>query len=679
MLQLAPGRRVLQFASPAFDAAVWEIFGSLASGATLVLADREDLLPGERLCRTIERQKIDTVTLPPSVVAMLGSPELPTLRTLVVAGEACGAALASQWSVGRRLINAYGPTEATICATAYVCGQGKQPAPPLGEPLPHVEWLVLDSHLRPVATNQPGELCLAGPGLAQGYLNRPELNAEKFVRHPLVRYQDGRLYRTGDLVRRRGDGQLEFLGRIDRQVKIRGVRIEPDEVTAAIERHPAVQAAATIAVNEGGTVRLDAFAIPRADSPLSPADLRAWLHARIPAAMIPSSLKLVDRWPLSPNGKLDEQALLSLAAAKPSQERSQRQPASCSPAKLEGSQRWVADLFGQVLRVPRVGGSDDFFELGGDSLQATELLIGIEKQFGRRLSLSQFLAHSTVARLAHMLDNRERALPSTIVPLAGNASAMGFVRSPADTGGWCPWFFVHPAGGSAACYRNLARAIGYGRPCFGIESPALAGNEPPLATIEAMADRYLAEMLEMQPSGPYLLAGWSLGGLVAYEMVHRLRKAGRAVPALVLIDSGVLYSFELLRQFVPTDDVPAFLWKAADRERMYARLRRHEGRRLLPDMPDERLARLMFDTFWANVEAAYHYSPPDNDGPLTLVVGADARGKRHPYREWRRRCATIDVHELPARHLDLLEPPCVGQVAGILRSSAKAAFSEIMV
>ncbi|HVA44763.1 MAG TPA: amino acid adenylation domain-containing protein [Pirellulales bacterium] len=656
LLRLRPGRRVLQFASLAFDAAVWEIFGTLTSGASLVLADAAELLPGEQLRRTIDEHRIDTLTLPPSVLSMLGPPDLPSLTTLVVAGEACGAALASQWSVGRRLINAYGPTEATVCATACECPRGDQPAPPLGDPLPGVELLVLDRQLRPVAKGDAGELCIAGPGLARGYLNRPELTAEKFIQHPLVRRRDGRLYRTGDLVRRRADGQLEFLGRTDRQIKIRGVRIELDEITAALEAHPKVLAAATVAAHDRPAARLACFAVPRAGAALAANELRAWLHARLPVALVPSSLTLVDRWPLSPNGKLDEPALLALEATKIA--------TPSAPPTRSAFDGQVRDLFQELLHTPEVGRNDDFFQLGGDSLRAAELLIRIERRFGRRVSLGQLLANSNVGALARLLASETRhEAPSTAVPL--------------ETGGQRPpLFLVHPAGGSVVCYRRLAQTLGHGQPCYGLESPALVGDERPLTTIEAMAERYLDDVLRIQPDGPYLLAGWSLGGLVAYQMAHRLREADRPVPLLVLIDAGVLLSFQLLRRFVSTDDVPAFMWKHADRQRMHARLCRHEGRRLLPTASDEKLSRRIFDTFWANVEAAYHYSPPDDGGPLTLVVGADAQGKYHPFREWRQRCQTICLHELPFEHLDLLEPPCVGQVAGIFRSAVDEAILQ---
>ncbi|HWB11363.1 MAG TPA: amino acid adenylation domain-containing protein [Pirellulales bacterium] len=658
LLRLRPGRRVLQFASLAFDAAVWEIFGALSTGATLVLAEADELLPGESLRRTIEAKRIDTLTVPPSVLAMLGSPGPPGLETLIVAGEACPGHLASQWSVGRRLINAYGPTEATICATTYECPSGDQPAPPLGDPLPGIELFVLNRDRQPVAEGEPGELCLAGPGLARGYLNRPELTAEKFVRQPLAG-RDVRLYRTGDLVRRRADGELDFLGRVDRQVKIRGVRIEPDEVSEVLARHPELHATAVLVAQN--PPRLAAFAIPRAGSSVSAGALRGWLQARLPAALIPSSLTLVTHWPLTPNGKLDERGLLALedrgigtVCADQRSGRFARTPLPSSSSSIH--EREIAELFGQLLHVPHVLAEDDFFELGGNSLQAAELLACLKRRYGRSLLLGELLANSKVATLARrLLDETDKNRPAVVVPLQPKGTLP-------------PWFVVHPAGGSVVCYRRLARELGRDRPCYGIQSPGLESAEPPPDSIETMAERYLHELSRVQPRGECLLAGWSLGGVVAYEMAHRLRAAGRHVRALVLIDAGILFSFKLLRRYVTTDDVPPFLWSQADRERMFSHLCRHAGQKLIPSNADEELARRSFGVFWANVEAAYQYSPPNDDGPMTLIVGQDAQGKYHAYREWSRSCGAIDVHEVPARHLELLEPPHVEQLARIIRS-----------
>lgn len=662
LLCLRPGRRVLQFASLAFDAAVWEIFGTLSSGATLVLADDRDLIPGDNLRQFIQRQRIDTLTLPPSVLSLLGAGELPTLKTIVVAGEACSGAVATRWSRGRRFINAYGPTEATVCATAYECPRGAQPAPPIGAPLPGVEFMLLDGELRPVARGEAGELCIAGEGLARGYLNRPELTAEKFIRHALVQHVDGRLYRSGDLARLREDGQLEFLGRIDRQVKVRGVRIELDEITAAIERHPAVETAVTLIAGDGIDERVAGFVLRCSDQSVTASVLRAWLRPWLPMAMLPASLTFVDRWPRLPNGKIDEAALLALrekavcrianqaAAELPTNATSHASTTTDAPVDL------VCDLFRRVLPAPGVGPGDDFFALGGDSLKAMELLIEVERRFGRTLSIGQFLRGPTAESLARWLAGGAPRRDAVLLPLQKQGSGT-------------PLFLVHPAGGSVVCYHALVRALGKKRPCYGLQSPALVAQEPPPASIEALAERYLTEIASVAPDGECLLAGWSLGGLVAYEMACRLRAAGHAPAGLVLIDSGVLYSFQLLREFVSTADVPAFMWSTADRERMYEHVRRHAGSLLLPAKAGEAVSRRVFDVFWANVEAAYHYSPPDYEGSITLVTSEQAKGKHHPLREWRRRCGEIHAVELAGTHLELLQPPLVKRLVEVIRST----------
>lgn len=662
LLCLGPGRRVLQFASLAFDAAVWEIFGTLSSGATLVLADDRDLMPGDNLRQFIQRQRIDTLTLPPSVLSMLGAGDLPTLQTIVVAGEACSGAVATRWSRGRRFINAYGPTEATVCATAYDCPPGEQPAPPIGAPLPGVEIMLLDGKLRPVPHGEAGELCIAGEGLARGYLNRPELTAEKFIRHALVQHGDGRLYRSGDLARLREDGQLEFLGRVDRQVKLRGVRIELDEITAAIERHPAVETAVTLIAGDGIDGRVAGFVLRCSDQNVTASALRAWLRPWLPMAMLPASLTFVDRWPRLPNGKIDEAALLALremavcrianqaAAELTTHATSHASTATAAPVHL------VCDLFRQVLPAPGVGPDDDFFAFGGDSMKAMELLVEVERRFGRTLSIGQFLRGPTAESLAKWLTGGAPRRDSVLLPLQKQGSGL-------------PLFLVHPAGGSVVCYHALVRAMGDERPCYGLQSPALVAQEPPPASIEALAERYLAEIAGVAPGGECLLAGWSLGGLVAYEMACRLRATGRPPAGLVLIDSGVLYSFQLLREFVSTADVPAFMWSTADRERMYEHVRRHAGPLLLPAKAGEAVSRRVFDVFWANVEAAYHYSPPDYEGGITLVTSEQAKGKHHPLREWRRRCGKIHAVELAGTHLELLRPPLVEKLAEVMRST----------
>ncbi|RKH38330.1 non-ribosomal peptide synthetase, partial [Corallococcus llansteffanensis] len=308
---LAATSRVLQFASPTFDAAILEIFAPLLAGATLVLAPRERLLPDAPLRALLAEQAVSTVTLTPSVLAQLTPADLPLLRTVISAGEALSAEVARRWSVGRTLLNAYGPTEATVCAS-ITSGPVFPTEPSIGTPWPNTRLYVLDAHLRPVPVGVPGELFIGGVGLARGYLRRPALTAERFIPHPYSTEPGARLYRTGDRVRWRPRGDVEYLGRTDFQVKLRGFRIEPGEVEAALEEHTTVrQAVARVREDAPGLRRLVAYVVPASGESPDPAALRAFLQQRLPEYMVPTAFAVLEALPLTSSGKVDRDALPS--------------------------------------------------------------------------------------------------------------------------------------------------------------------------------------------------------------------------------------------------------------------------------------------------------------------------------------------------------------------------------
>jgi surfactin family lipopeptide synthetase A len=322
--------RVLQFASFSFDASISEVVMTLCVGASLHLAQRDDLMPGVGLLNLLQTQGITHVTLSPSALAAMPKAELPDLRTIVVAGEACPPDLANQWSIGRRFINGYGPTEATVCATTAICTDSNSPLP-IGRPIANTQIYILDRNLQPVPIGIPGELHIGGAGLARGYLNRADLTAAKFISNPFSQEYSGRLYKTGDLTRYRSDGQIDFLGRIDQQVKIRGFRIELEEIEALLSQHPQVREVAVIAKEDIGGKRLVAYLVlvpdlahPEASHPVASSrhpsqegnlssgvtqELRGFLKAKLPDFMIPSAFVMLEAMPLTPNGKIDRQAL----------------------------------------------------------------------------------------------------------------------------------------------------------------------------------------------------------------------------------------------------------------------------------------------------------------------------------------------------------------------------------
>ncbi|MDQ8021212.1 MAG: amino acid adenylation domain-containing protein [Moraxellaceae bacterium] len=300
--------QVLQFASISFDAAVSETFVTLSRGACLHLIRQESLRSSQEILKVLDQSAITVVTLPPSLLSVLPAHPLPALRTLVLAGEAWPPELARLWAPGRRMLNAYGPTEGTVCATWALITEDVAHNVPIGRPLPNVTVYILDEHHQPVPVGVPGELYIGGIGLARGYLNRPELTAERFVPHPFSGNSGERLYRSGDKARYLPDGNIEFLGRIDNQVKLRGYRIELGEIEAALTAHPSIHdAAVMVREDHPGERRLVAYVI--SDQPLEGKQLRAHLRQSLPDYMLPQHYVQLAALPLSPNGKVDRRSL----------------------------------------------------------------------------------------------------------------------------------------------------------------------------------------------------------------------------------------------------------------------------------------------------------------------------------------------------------------------------------
>ncbi|MEU7187877.1 non-ribosomal peptide synthase/polyketide synthase [Streptomyces sp. NPDC045369] len=399
------GSRVLAFSSPSFDASFWELCLALLTGACLVTVPPDRLLPGTPLAATVAAHGVTHLTLPPSSLAALAPGSLPEGVTLVAAGETCPAALVERWAPGRSMVNAYGPTEATVCVTMTgpltVGG-----APAVGTPIAGTRVYVLDAGLRPVAPGVVGELYVAGAGLARGYLNRPGWTAERFVACPFG-VAGERMYRTGDLVRWRADGQVEFVGRADDQVKVRGFRIEPGEVEAVLTAHPGVARAAVVAREDRpGDRRLVAYAVPADATPRQPdgsapdlPDVHAFLGARLPGHLLPAAIVFLDDLPLTASGKLDRRAL---PAPDAGDRPAGRTPRPSRPARTP-EEEVLRGLFAEVLGVPEVGAEDGFFALGGHSLLATRLVNRVRTVLGAELGLRAVFETPTPAALATRL------------------------------------------------------------------------------------------------------------------------------------------------------------------------------------------------------------------------------------------------------------------------------------
>ncbi|MER7562561.1 amino acid adenylation domain-containing protein [Streptomyces sp. NPDC097941] len=401
-LGVAPGSRILQFAAMGFDAMVPELCMGLLAGATFVLAPGARLMPGDPLASFTREAGITHAILPPSSLAVMNAEgDLPPDMTILVAGEATSAELASHWSPGRLFVNGYGPTETTVCATmSDALGSGE--VPPIGGPIAGTRVYVLDAALLPVPPGVTGELYVAGGSLARGYLGRFGLTAERFVANPFG-LPGERMYRTGDLVRQRCDGPLEFVGRADEQVKIRGYRVELGEVEAALTRLPGVgQAAAAVHRDATGELSLAAYVVP-AGSGLDRAALRDQVAATLPGHLVPTSFTVLDSVPVTANGKTDRAALPRPGA--PTGPRTRREPRT-------PRERVLCEIFARALGLDSVGIDDDFFALGGQSLLAARTSRRVRAELGVECGVEALFSAPTVARLAELLVDPAAAVPA---------------------------------------------------------------------------------------------------------------------------------------------------------------------------------------------------------------------------------------------------------------------------
>ena len=417
--EMAEGKRVLQFSPFSFDASVWETVMALRNGAALVLAPQETLASGPDLLHLMKDQRVTTVTLPPSLLAVLEPDDLPDLHTVVAAGEACTNEIVRKWAPGRHFFNAYGPTETTVCASMHrVDPEARyEVGPPIGKPISNFQLYVVDSYLNPQPIGVPGELLIGGVGLARGYLNRPDLTAERFIPNPFVRgttktgrapsqgagrlpeVKGGqRLYRTGDLVKYLPNGDIEFLGRIDHQVKVRGFRIELGEIEARLRQFPGLQDSIVIVREDApGDKRIVAYFTPEPGVEADLNQLRSFMREALPEYMVPSFFVQLEAMPLTPSNKIDRKALPAPDASVLAPTREYIPPTTETEIKL-------AAIIAELLHIERVGLADNFFELGGHSLLATQFISRVRDLFDVEMPLRALFEHPTIGEFAMQLD-----------------------------------------------------------------------------------------------------------------------------------------------------------------------------------------------------------------------------------------------------------------------------------
>lgn len=661
---LTAAERMLQFASISFDIAIEEILPTWFAGGCVIPRGDQVPLTASGFLHWIGEHQISALDLPTAywheLVHELADSEqsLPaSLRLVIVGGEKASSSAYSAWlkAGGARVrwVNTYGPTEASVIASSYE-PDPKKPFPdnlPIGKPIANVRLYVLDSNLQPVPDGKAGELHIGGAGLARGYLNHPDLTAAKFIRDPFASDAGARLYKTGDMVRRLPDGNLEFVGRIDFQVKIRGFRVELGEIEAVLEKHPGVAQAVVIAREAGSGKQLAAYVIA-ATGGVSAGELREYLKKQLPDYMVPADFVFVESFPLTPNGKVDRRAL-------PDPKPSGQDSVAGFVAPRDEFEAKMARLWAQVLGKESVGIRDNFFELGGHSLLALRLTGRIEKEFGRKLTLTALIQAPTVEEIVRLVRQDETAWsPLVALQAAGMKPA---------------FFFVHGLGGTVMRFHELSRHV-TDRPFLCFQAQGIDGALPVLDRVDAMADLYCEHLRKAQPEGPYCLGGYSFGGLVAVEMARRLAEAGQEVALLALVDTyfvGQQGNSSLAGRFVSLsfEQKLAYVKKRATRY----------GRGIKRRIDALSLPAAVKAVREACAVAERNYRPAEFSVPMTLFRASEKalRGLDGAENGWRKYAAGgLEIQEVDGDHGNILNEPNVRQLAAMLRARLDQAASE---
>ncbi|MCK9395481.1 MAG: amino acid adenylation domain-containing protein [Methylobacter sp.] len=671
--RLTPEDRVLQFAPVNVDASLEQLLPGLLSGATVVVRPDELWSPQAFRSRVAE-SGLSVVDLPPSYLYELlldtqDDPEwaaLRPLRLVITGGEALTPETLNLWRSspmrGCRLVNAYGPTETTITSTVFELS-AKTPIAaniPIGRPLAGESAYILDAYGHAVPVGVSGELHIGGAGLAIGYLNQPELTRQKFIDNPVN--SGSRIYKTGDLARWRDDGTIEFLGRIDHQVKIRGFRVECGEIEAALQDLDSVKQAAVLARPVNGNMQLAAFVVQaEPGNPPSSADLKRALSSRLPDYMIPAVVVPLAKIPVTPGGKVDRTALMQLDSGA-AESRSHVAPRTQTEAQL-------LEIWRQVLNVERIGVYDNFFDLGGHSLLSVRLMAVIHKKLGKELPLSSLFQAPDIAGQAALLQqDRQPWTPLVCLQSKGEKP---------------PLFCIHAVAGNVLCYQELSRSMGEHRPIYGLQAPdADSGAHP--GSIEGLAALYIDAIRSIQAQGPYHLGGWSMGGVIAYEMARQLQQAGDQVGTLALIESytpDAVKAFELDyldENGLPGDGGETLLLIAFARElgldeaetiqagasaasdlvpRLDELFEQAKQAGLLSDIDSAQLHRL-FKVFEANVQAMDRYIPGQYQGGIKLFYTDRANGDTDGgWPELIR--GGLSIATIPGDHYSILRQPNV--------------------
>jgi amino acid adenylation domain-containing protein len=699
IFELSPSDRVLQFASLGFDVAIEEIYPTLISGATVVLPSETATDSLQSFFQFVGAQRLTVLNLPAAFWQTLvnAASDLQqrwpsSLRLMVVGSEKVARTAYVKWlqqvSPQVRWLNAYGLTESTVSATVFDPRQSQyQPLTeeiPIGKPIANMQAFVVNDALQPVPVGEVGELCLSGIGLAQGYLNLPELTAERFIHvssSSFAASKDNsplRLYKTGDQVRQRPDGNLEFVGRIDFQVKLRGYRIELSEIEACLETHPRVAQQMVMTRELAGEKQLVAYVVPTVLSPSAKAtdfaqlaaELMVYARDRLPSYMVPAAIVCLTALPTTANGKVDRQALPLPAMT------TANQPLS-TPAEQK-----LGDLWKIVLNLESISADDNFFELGGSSLQAVHLCSLITQEFDQKLPLTALLQAPTLSRLAATLEqNSYDTLWESLVPLRPDGTTP-------------PLFFLHAVGPSILNYTNLLPYLDQNQRVYALQTKGFNEQQPLPTRIEQMASDYIKDIQKIQPRGPYYLVGHSFGGIMAYEIAQQFYKRGETVGLLGLFDSEIpalsylqtpplvyqLYIHALNFYSASSADkwqyIAERLWPLIQKT-----LQKAPNSAGLSSLPvDRQLTEVYRRIEEADREALKRYSPQVYPGKMTLFRAQqkDPKYFYDPHLGWQNLIeGELEIVDVPGNHLSLMYDPHVKTLATKLQQCLNEAYCEL--
>ncbi|MER7665839.1 amino acid adenylation domain-containing protein [Streptomyces sp. NPDC096193] len=659
---LAPGDRVLQKTPCGFDVSVWEFFWALREGATLVVAEPDGHKDPLYLSRTIQELGVTVCHFVPSMLQLfLAEPEAArctSLRDVFSSGEALPRDVVREFHrtmPATRLHNLYGPTEAAVDVTHHTCEPGQSGPVPIGRPVWNTRLYVLDPAGQLCPPGVAGELHLAGAQLADGYLNRPELTAERFVDDPFGP-AGSRMYRTGDLAQWSADGEVIYLGRTDDQVKLRGQRLEPGEIEEHLAALDGVTGAcAIVREDRPGDQRLVAY-VTGSDAP-DQKGVRAQLSTVLPDYMVPSAVVRLDAFPLSPNGKLDRKALPAPVT-----------DTTAGRAPRNPTEETLTHLFAEVLGIERVDVDTAFFDLGGTSLLAARLMSRIRDTLGHRAPIGTLFRAPTPAALAERLtgDGGTDTALDVLLPLRASGDSV-------------PLFVFHPAGGLSWCYSGLLPRLGAGQPVHGLQARGLMHDEPLPATMDEMAADYAAQIRSVRPHGPYRLLGWSVGGVIAHTVAVHLQRAGERVDLLALMDAYPSDQWRDLAGPTEADALNALLRMAGyeggtgalTREGVLATLR-NEGSALAA-LP-ERVLSAVLGVVTNNARLMRTHRHQTFDGDLLFFTAAAPRAE-----DWLTPLAWLPhltgqlvEHPLDCRHPEMTQPQQLDTVASVLTSRLQA-------